>query len=233
MSETAESRRIEFESHGRVPLNGRQHLALQCQLFVLAQRFLNAWRLNFVYILVDALDTAILGEQLYCRLPAHAWHAGDIVRLVPLQRLDFRHILRAKSLVAFLHPRYIVCARTLSAGVEQHSHGWRYKLQYVAVSGQYERIEMLRLRLCPQRSQYVVCLVARHLEDRHAECFHELFHAPELIAQFRRRRGALCLVLLERLMSECRRGHVECNNAVTWLPFLNSAQEHVEKAIHP
>ena len=165
-------------------------------------------------MLVDTLQAAVLSEQLYRRLPAHARHAGNVVRLVPLQRLDLRYIFRSQPLVAFLHSGYVIRARPLSAGVEQHSNRGRHQLQYVAVTRENERVEMLRLRLRPQRSQYVISLVPRHFEDRHIERLHELLHAPELVAQFRRSWRTLRLVLVECLVPKCGRGHVESNDAV-------------------
>ena len=81
---SAEPRRIGVQLHRHIAPDGSQHLAMQRQLFVLAHRLLYTRRLHLVYMLVNALDAAILGEQFDRRLPAHSRHARDVVRLVPL-----------------------------------------------------------------------------------------------------------------------------------------------------
>ena len=237
--EPAEPRRVQVKRNRRVSHDCREHLALQGEFFVVYQRLLYLLRApqlrksaHFVNVFVDSLNAAVLGEQPYRRLIAHARQTWDVVRLIPFQRLDFSHMLRTQAIVAFAHAGDVISPRALPAGVEQHAHRRRHELQYVAVAGENQRVQMCRFRLRAQCAEQVVRFIARHLEHRHAERFHKLPHAVELRAQFRRRRRTVRLVFRKCRVPMRRRGHIEGNDAMSRLPLFDSAQEHVQKAVH-
>ena len=160
-----------------------------------------------------------------------AAHAGNVVGRVALYGLDVGHRLRSQAAVALPHRRLVVGAlRPPAGGGQRDPHVRRHELEQVAVTRQDNRLYLLRFGLPAQRSEHVVGLVARLLEDWDAERAHELAHAVELGPQLWRRGRPVGLVLFVLGVPKRGSGQVEGDGAVGGLPVLPSAEQHVEEA---
>ena len=214
---------VEVELDGHVPDDGRQPLALDGVVAVVAQGLPQPGLRNAVERVVDALDAAVLVDQAYGGLAAHAGDAGDVVGRVALQRLDVGQHLWTESSVPFHDSGLVVDGALLGAGAHEHTHPGRDELEGVGVAGEDQRLDLFPFGLAAQRSQDVVGLVSRHLVGGDSEDGYELPNPSELAAQLGRSGRPVRLVVGELQVAEGRLGEIEGDGAVGRLPVGEGA----------
>ena len=82
-----ETARLRIQRHRRLPVDGSQKAILKGVLPVSGQAVMHPLLPDFVQVFVNPFQRPVAGQQVDGRLVAHARHAGDVVRLVPHQRL--------------------------------------------------------------------------------------------------------------------------------------------------
>ena len=218
---------LQLQVHRRGAVDGHQGAVVESPLPVFAQRRLDAGRLYRVQVFVDSLQRAVFPQQGGGAFFAHPRDAGDVVGGVAHQRLEIGLLPRAQAGVALRQFRLVIHPPVLNTGRQIDPYPRGNQLESVAVAGEDHRINARRLRLAGKGADNIVRFPPVQLKNGNAESDHKLFHPVELGAQFRRRRGALRLVIRELPVPESGRRSVESDGAIGRAPFLQSPQEHI------
>ncbi len=186
--------------------------------------------LHLVQALVDGVERPELLEQGNRGLLAHARHAGEVVRGVPLERLVVEHLVRPQP-VALRHPVRVVHHRGGDAhpGREQ-AHVVVHQLQPVEVPRHHDRVDARGRRVLDEGADDVVRLVALGLDDRHAHPGHHLAHDRELAAQVVRHRRPAGLVVGIGDEPEVRPTEIEGDDRVIGLQVRHAAEHDLEES---
>jgi hypothetical protein len=204
-----EHRGFGVEPHRDVAHDGGQPLAQRQLLGAGAKRVGQSPGRHGVERGQQALDRAVLLEQLDRGLLPHPRHAGDVVGGVALERLEVRH-LRGLQPVPRPHRVEVVADGVRYAPPHsQRVHGRADQLQRVEVAGEDAGAQAQRLGLRRQRADDVVRLEALIGVDGEVQRGHHLAHDRELRDQLLGRLRPLGLVLRVLLVAEGLGGMVE------------------------
>ena len=181
----------------------------------------------------DAVEVAVLGQQLGRRLLPHARDTGEVVGRVAAQRGQ-QHVLRRRDAGALEDARLVV-ERVVAHPplVVEHAHvGVLDELEAVAVARHDHDLALARHRLGRQRGDDVVGLEARRLDDRDGQRGHDVADHVELRRQQPGRLGPPGLVVLEDLVAERGPRGVEGDREGRGLLLADQVDEHGGEAVH-
>ncbi len=143
----------------------------------------------------ELFDRAELLHELGRRLLPHAWHPGDVVGGIALQR-DVVQVLRRWEPEAFEHGGLVVAADVRDPlHVEHHGDPGADQLEEVAVRGHDHDLDAPLERPQRERGDRVVGLVLLDADHRYPKRLQDLDDQPELLAELVRRLRAARLVL--------------------------------------
>ena len=114
----------------------------------------------------------------------------------------------------------------------EHRSGVIDQLERVAVAGDDERFEALRLGLGSQRRDDVVGLVVVLFQRDDAHLFQHLLNKRHLTTEFLRSLLTLGLILREDLVAEGFAGDIEGDRHVRGLFLAEDIGQHGEEAVH-
>ena len=119
--------------HGHVSLDGGQPVRQVSHVFVRRQLFPES-SFDFVYVRIDFIQRAVLGNQFQCRLLTHAGDAGDIVRRIAHEGFHIDHLRRRDVVLLFHRSRRHGCHLGDALLREVHRSAVAGKLQRIAVA---------------------------------------------------------------------------------------------------
>ena len=120
--------------HGHVSLDGGQPVRQVSHVFVRRQLFPEG-SFDFVYVGIDFIQRAVLGNQLQCRLLTHAGDAGDVVRRIAHEGFHIDHLRRRDVVLLFHRSRRHGCHLGDALLREVHRGAVTGKLQRITVAG--------------------------------------------------------------------------------------------------
>ena len=186
---------------------------------------------QFVEVLENTLDRAVLLQQPGGGLLADAPHAGDVVRGVADEALVVRDLIGAQA-IALVDGRLVVAGDVVGATARrQHADRGRDQLHGVEVAGDDQGLGTGGGCLAGQRADDVVGLEALDLVDGDAEGVDHLVHALELLRQRLGHRRPVGLVGGEALVAEGGRGEVEGDGPVRGLLGLQRLEQDGGEAV--
>ncbi len=176
---------------------------------------------------VDAVERAVVVDQLGRRLLPDARHPRQVVGGVAAQRRVLRVVARVDT-GALPDPGLVVeDVVAHAAAVVQHPHvGILDQLVRVAVTRHDDHVLVAVARLGGQRGDDVVGLEAGDLQDRDVEGRHHLAHEPHLLAEDVGSLLPTGLVVVEELVAERRLGTVEGDGDAVGTMVLEQVDQH-------
>jgi len=182
-------------------------------------------------MLIDAVQRAVLCQQTYGGFFADAFHAGDIIRGVPYQRLVIDDLFRQDAELALDIFRKVVFAGVGFAVGEGNYHAVGHQLQQVAVSGDYLNAQpFFPRRPDCQAADDVIRFVVFQFQPGNIEGIHHLADALHLPAQVFGHFGASALVFRIEVVSEGAAG-IERDSQIVGLVLFQDAQQGVNMGV--
>ena len=232
--ERTQPRPVGLDAAKRLEVEGQRHAAADRGQLAREQGLLAAERQRLAQlagdereVVVEALDGAVLGDQLHGRLLAHPLDAGDVVDRVAHEGHHVGNLLGPHA-PALAHLGLVVhdaLARAPEHG--QHAHARADELQQVLVAGDDDDVEVGHgQRVLDEGGQRVVGLVARHLEDRRPERVEQAADVGQLAREVVRHRRARGLVVGEHRVAERRTRRIQRDAEVVGLLLADELPEH-------
>ncbi len=182
-------------------------------------------------VLVEPLHTAKLGDELDRRLLAHPGHAGDIVDAVAHEGEEVGNLLGTDPPLG--GDRLVVEPDRLAAHVGgEHAHPGADELEHVLVGGDQHHFHRLAPHPVDERTQHIVGLETRHLEERQTERLEDPLDEGDLAAEIVGHSRARLLVGRELLLAKGGAGRIPGHCRVLRILLAEQLQEHGGHAAH-
>ena len=181
---------------------------------------------------VDAVQRAVLHEQLRRRLLTDARYARNIVRAVAHQTLEVDHMDGREAIFRLKEFRRIARGARLPA-LRNHKldrHMLRHELQAVAVARDDHAVPARRGADFPRRAEDVVGLPALAFEDGNVHRAQDVLHQRHLLRQLLRHGMARCLIPFILQVPERRRLEIERHGQRIRLFLVPELFQNVQKS---
>ncbi len=175
----------------------------------------------------------ILRDQIDCCLRTDLRHARNIVRRIPLQRLDLNEFGRCYMQRLQNITRIIILDRRLPFFRLRNTdlNMFIRNLQKVTVAGNQRDFHSQLLRLFRERPENIIRLKAGLLGDPDSHGFQDFLDKRNLTAQLLRHRMSRAFVLRVYLMAESRRMHIKSNSKIVRLLLIKDFEHDIKKAV--
>ena len=132
--------------------------------------------------------------------------AGNVVNRIATQRHHVHDPLgrHAKNLLDLRSIADQIVFRRI-----EHQHVIIHQLKHVFVAGNDVHGPALSSGLCSKSANYIICLVAGHLEDRNAIRLERAPDIRDLLCEIPRHLATIGFVFLVLLVAECGSRHIE------------------------
>ena len=161
----------------------------------------------------DAVKRAVFLQPLDGRLRPDLWNPGNVVHRVADESQIVDHLFGSNAELA-LHPLRIEAAIVHRI---DHGHGLIDELCHILIAGRYGDVESTILALLGEGSDDVVGFDAGHLQQRHAECFHQRSNCVELLPHLIRHGWAVSLVFGIEIVAKGFPFRIEDHCQVRWI----------------